>query len=76
MRQHFTATYLNFIDFFVSQAALHGSVGDAEAIGGLALLGVVELIYKHDLLYQVTSNAAHLGRTKARENDATAACLH
>ena len=37
-------SYLEHVDLLVGEGALHGPVVDAEALGGLARLGVDELV--------------------------------
>ena len=50
-----TNAFLDTIDLLISKAALHRPVSYPEAVGGLALLLVLELIYQLHLLDQVTT---------------------
>lgn len=58
-----TATYLQRVDLLVRERALHGAVRDAEAVGRLLCFRVGELVDQLHLLYQVTPDATHLGKS-------------
>ena len=50
---------LQRVDLVVGEAALHGAVGDAEAVGGALRLGVRERVHQRHALRQVPRHPPH-----------------